>query len=128
MASGRAADREDPDKSSRNAARNLDRDPIREPHQGQRSNAPHQQAGHMTAPDHFAGATSKALAGGGRPHMIVAQPLAEKVRCRSSVLRQRSLPAGTASAAGPPSSFVRRATTPGSPPRASISLGGAGLL
>ena len=37
MASGRAADREDPDNSKRNAARILDRDPISELHQGQRS-------------------------------------------------------------------------------------------
>jgi hypothetical protein len=54
MASGRAADREDPKKSKRKAARSLDRDPISELHLGQRSNAPHQRAGHMTAPDHFA--------------------------------------------------------------------------
>ena len=54
MASGRAADREDPDNSKRNAARILDRDPISELHQGQRSHAPRQRAGHMTAPDHFA--------------------------------------------------------------------------
>ena len=37
MASGRAADRKDPDKSKRNAARILDWDPISELHQGQRS-------------------------------------------------------------------------------------------
>jgi Transposase IS116/IS110/IS902 family len=37
MASGRAADREDPKKSQRKAARSLDRDPISELHQGQRS-------------------------------------------------------------------------------------------
>jgi hypothetical protein len=54
MASGRAADREDPGNSRRNAARILDWDPISELHQGQRSDAPHQRAGHMTAPDHFA--------------------------------------------------------------------------
>src|SRR5215470_14083409 len=36
------------------AARSLDRDPISELHQGQRSDVPHQRAGHMTAPDHFA--------------------------------------------------------------------------
>src|ERR1700758_4069960 len=54
MASGRAADRDDPKKSKRRAARSLERDPISELHQGQRSNAPHQRAGHMTAPDHFA--------------------------------------------------------------------------
>src|SRR6516165_7453702 len=54
MASGRAADREDPNKSRRKAARSLDRDPISELHQGQRSDGPHQRAGHMTAPDHFA--------------------------------------------------------------------------
>jgi hypothetical protein len=69
MASGRAANREDPGKSKRNAARSLDWDPISELHQGQRSYAPHQRAGHMTAPDHFAGTASKALARGGRPHM-----------------------------------------------------------
>jgi hypothetical protein len=54
MASGRAADREDPVNSKRKAARSLDRDPISELPQGQRSDAPHQRAGHMTAPDHFA--------------------------------------------------------------------------
>ena len=35
-------------------ARNLDRDPIRELHQGQRPYAPHERAGHMTAPDRVA--------------------------------------------------------------------------
>jgi hypothetical protein len=54
MASGRAADREDPSKSRRKAARILDRDLISELHQGRRSHAPHPRAGHMTAPDHFA--------------------------------------------------------------------------
>src|SRR6516225_3558822 len=54
MASGRAADREDPKKSRRTAARSLDRDSISELHQGQRSDAPHQRAGNMTAPDHSA--------------------------------------------------------------------------
>src|SRR5262249_35368196 len=54
MASGRAADREDPNNTKRKAARSLDRDPISELHQGQRSDAPHQRAGHMTAPDHVA--------------------------------------------------------------------------
>ena len=34
MASGRAADREDPCNSRRNSARSLDRDPISELHQG----------------------------------------------------------------------------------------------
>jgi hypothetical protein len=37
MASGRAADREDPNNSKRKPARSLDRDPISELHQGQRS-------------------------------------------------------------------------------------------
>ena len=54
MASGRAADREDPNNSRRKAARSLDRDPISERHQGQRSWAPHHRAEHMTAPDHLA--------------------------------------------------------------------------
>jgi hypothetical protein len=54
MASGRAPDREDTDNSRRNAARSLDRDPISELYQGQRSYAPHDKAGHMTAPDHIA--------------------------------------------------------------------------
>ena len=54
MASGRAADRKDPKKSKRKAARSHDRDPISELHQGQRSDAPHRRAGHMTAPDQFA--------------------------------------------------------------------------
>ena len=72
MASGRAADREDPGNSRRNAARSLDRDPISELHQGQRSDAPHRRAGHMTAPDQIARTASKALARGGRPHMRYA--------------------------------------------------------
>jgi len=72
MASGRAADREDPGNSRRNAARSLDRDPISELHQGQRSDAPHRRAGHMTAPDQIARTASKALARGGRPHMTYA--------------------------------------------------------
>ena len=72
MASGRAADWEDPGKSRRNAARSLDWDPISELHQGQRSHAPHRRAGHMTAPDHSARTASKTLARGGRPHMISA--------------------------------------------------------
>ena len=37
MASGRAADWEDPSDSKRIVVRNIDRDPIRELHQGQRS-------------------------------------------------------------------------------------------
>jgi hypothetical protein len=69
MASGRAADREDPKKSKRKAARSIDRDPISELHQGQRSDAPHRRAGHMTAPDHIAKTASKTLARVGRPHM-----------------------------------------------------------
>src|ERR1700757_1592324 len=72
MASGRAADREDPCNSRRNSARILDWDPISELHQGQRSYAPHQWAEHMTASDHIAKAASKILACGGRPHMIFA--------------------------------------------------------
>ena len=40
MASGRAAGREDPGNSRRNAARSLDWDPISELHQGQRSDVP----------------------------------------------------------------------------------------
>ena len=75
MASGRAADREDPSNSRRNAARILDRDPISELHQGQRSYAPHQRAGHMTAPDHFAKTELNPFAGGGRPHMNYAKKL-----------------------------------------------------
>jgi hypothetical protein len=72
MASGRAADREDPKKSKRKAARSLVRDPISELHQGQRSDAPHQRAGHMTAPDHSPKLNSRSFAGGDRPHMIFA--------------------------------------------------------
>jgi hypothetical protein len=72
MASGRAADREDPNNSKRRAARSLDRDPISALHQGQRSDAPHQRAGHMTAPDHFAETLLTSFAGGGRPHMNYA--------------------------------------------------------
>src|SRR5580700_229481 len=73
MASGRAADREGPGNSRRNAARSLDWDPISELHQGQRSYAPHQRAGHMTAPDHSASAASNSLARGGRS--LIAPPL-----------------------------------------------------
>ena len=73
MASGRAADREDPGNSRRNAARILDWDPISELHQGQRSDAPHRRAGHMTAPDHIAGTAWKTLACGGRS--LIANPL-----------------------------------------------------
>jgi hypothetical protein len=73
MASGRAADREDPGNSRRNAARILDWDPISELHQGQRSDAPHRRAGHMTAPDHIAGTAWKTLACGGRS--LIAPPL-----------------------------------------------------
>jgi hypothetical protein len=69
MASGRAADWEDPGNSRRNSARSLDRDPISELHQGPRSYAPHREAGHMTAPDHIAKIFQKTLARGGRPHM-----------------------------------------------------------
>src|ERR1700709_1432806 len=65
MASGRAADREDPYNSRRNAARILDWDPISELHQGQRSYAPRQWAEHMTAPDHIAKAASKIHLTGG---------------------------------------------------------------
>ena len=65
MANGRAVDREDPDNSRRNEARSLDRDPIRELHQGPRSNAPHREAGHMTAPDRSAIAVFNPFAGGG---------------------------------------------------------------
>ena len=72
-ASGRAADREGPENSRRNAARSLDWDPISELHQGQRSCAPHRRAGHMTAPDHSASAASKFLARGGRS--LIASPL-----------------------------------------------------
>jgi hypothetical protein len=78
MASGRAADREDPSKSRRNAARNLDRDLISELHQGQRSHAPHRRAGHMTAPDHFAKTDLNPFAGGGRS--LIAPPLSTAFR------------------------------------------------
>ena len=71
MASGRAADREDPSNSRRNEARSLDWDPISELHQGQQSYAPHRRAGHMTAPDHIARTAAKTLARGGRPHMVL---------------------------------------------------------
>src|SRR5215472_6733595 len=54
IASGRAADREDPKKSKRKAACSLDRGPISELHQDLRSDALRQRAGHTTAPDHFA--------------------------------------------------------------------------
>jgi hypothetical protein len=88
MASGRAADREDPNNSKRRAARSLDRDPISALHQGQRSDAPHQRAGHMTAPDHFAETLLTSFAGGGRPHMNYerSRSRARSARSRSSVM------------------------------------------
>ena len=73
MANGRAVDWEDPDNSRRNEARSLDRDPIRELHQGPRSCAPHREAGHMTAPDHLARHALNPFTGGGRPHMNSAR-------------------------------------------------------
>jgi hypothetical protein len=54
MANGRALDWENPLLSRRIEARILDRDPIRELHQGLRSDAPHREAGHMSAPDRIA--------------------------------------------------------------------------
>ena len=87
MASGRAADREDPENSKRKAARNLDRDPISELHQGQRSYAPHQWAEHMTASDHIAKAASKILACGGRPHMSYAYDLLGWLHSRMTLQR-----------------------------------------
>ena len=53
----------------RTSARSLDRDPIRELHQGQRPDAPRKRAGHMTAPDQLAENVLNPLARGGRPHM-----------------------------------------------------------
>lgn len=71
MASGRAADREDPTKSKRRAARKFDRDPISELHQGQRSHAPQPKGRtydctRSVRPNPH----SKPFAGAGRPHMI----------------------------------------------------------
>ena len=80
MANGRAVDWEDPDNSRRIQARSLDRDPIRELHQGPRSDAPHREAGHMTAPDQVAKKSLNTLAGGSRPHMNFN----EKTACRHS--------------------------------------------
>lgn len=88
MASGRAADREDPDNSRRNEARSLDRDPIGELRQGQRSWAPHRRAGHMTAPDHIARTAAKTLARGCRPHMSSAQDACTGAASGSSGLCQ----------------------------------------
>ena len=67
-------------------ARNLDRDPIRELHQGQRPYAPHERTGHMTAPDRVAKTILKTPARGGRPHMIVQLPRA--FRCGSGSTMQ----------------------------------------
>jgi hypothetical protein len=90
MANGRAVDWEDPDKSRRIQARSLDRDPIRELHQGPRSDAPHREAGHMTAPDQVANKSLNTLAGGGRPHMSYAQPVRQsgrfEIRRKSSIV------------------------------------------
>lgn len=44
-------------------------DPIRQLHQGQRQYAPHERAGHMTAPDQAAKTILKPLARGGRPFL-----------------------------------------------------------
>jgi hypothetical protein len=80
-------DWKDPNKSTRiSLARNLDRDPIRELHQGQRPYPPHQRAGHMTAPDQAAKTILKPLAGWGRPHMISARclPVCDEVGSFSS--------------------------------------------
>jgi ribosomal protein S5 len=46
-----------------------DWDPIREKHYGQRSCAPHKQAGHMTAPTNAAETSKKVLPIRRRPHM-----------------------------------------------------------
>ena len=81
MARGRAADREDPNNSRRKAARSLDRDPISERHQGQRSWAPHHRAEHMTAPDHLAKTELNLLPRRERPHMICAR-YSEAHQCR----------------------------------------------
>jgi hypothetical protein len=83
MASGRAADREDPGKSRRNSARSLDWDPISELHQGQRSHVPHQRAGHMTAPDHVARNAPKALCMRGPS----TYDFSRQKRCRSYLRR-----------------------------------------
>lgn len=82
-------DWEDPNNSKRTSlARNLDRDPIRELHQGQRPYAPHQRAGHMTASDQVAKTMLKPLARGGRPRplsdMRVLTP-AERIALREAL-------------------------------------------
>ncbi len=69
MANGRAVDSEDPDNSTRNQARSLDRDPIRELHQGPRSYAPHREAGHMTAPNRSAKKTCSTPSQVGAVHL-----------------------------------------------------------
>jgi hypothetical protein len=86
MASGRAADREDPKKSKRRAARSLDRDPISELHQGQRSDAPHQRAGHMTAPDHFAKTELNILRRRGPSTYDLCDLRASVVNCSSTLI------------------------------------------
>ena len=68
MRTGRTGDRQSPFRVVRTKARQTDWEPIRELHQGQRSHAPRQQAGHMTAPDQLAKRSSKPLARRGRPH------------------------------------------------------------
>jgi hypothetical protein len=45
-------------------------------HQGPRTNAPHQQAGHMTAADQIVRSVKKVLAIGGRPHTTIGVPIA----------------------------------------------------
>ena len=73
MTNGRAVERVDPKKSRRIQAQSDDRDPFRELHQGQRPYAPHERAGHMTAPDRSVKTEPNPFAGGGRS--LIASPL-----------------------------------------------------
>jgi hypothetical protein len=119
MASGRAADREDPNNSKRRAARSLDRGPISALHQGQRSDAPHQRAGHMTAPDHFAETLLTSFAGGGRPHMNFAtspngpSPDNGRAPCKFAVGRADNRPAKLAVGSGSAGSRTKIASGQG---------------
>jgi hypothetical protein len=54
--------------------REFDRDLIREGHYGQRPSAPHQQAGHMSAPNQCCIHVKKLLSVRRRAHMTLSEP------------------------------------------------------
>ena len=88
MRTGRTGDRQSPFRVVRTKARQTDWEPIRELHQGQRSHAPRQQAGHMTAPDQLAKQSSNLLPAGG-------VHIGPKTRCPTSVATRCSIRFGS---------------------------------